>query len=352
MQFDITFRDLLRRAALFRELNRSSWQLEKPHSVSVSLETDDEGYFDLQCPKTECEFFFKVHFEDWEEKVEDKAVCPFCGHLADLIEWLTPKQLDHVSSITAEYVGKHVIQALKRDADKWNRAQPRNSFIKMTMRVEGRPSQVSLPPAAAAPMQLKIECSECACRYAVIGAAFFCPVCGNSDAEVVFQQALSGIRGSVGTLRDIRLAIDDPDTAENTARLIMESGLQSIVTAFQRYAEALYARLEPQATPRRNVFQSISSGSKLWFSATGKCYSNYLTSAEMATLKRAFQRRHLLAHTQGIVDQNYIDLSGDSSHKIGERLVIDEDGVLRFLEVVEKLADNLRVEAEAKFLSG
>ena len=302
--------------------------------------------------KTDCEFFFKVHFEDWNERVGGKAACPFCGHFADLIEWSTQEQLGYFTAIATEYFGKPIIAALKRDADRWNRAQPRNSFIRTAMKVEGRPLQVSLPPAAAEPMRLKIQCSECGCRYAVIGAAVFCPVCGNSDAEVVFQQALSGIRGSVGTLRDIRLAIDDPDTAENTARLIIESGLQSAVTAFQRYAEVLYARLEPQSTPRRNVFQSILRGSKLWFSATGKCYTNYLRSAEMATLKRAFQQRHLLAHTQGIVDQEYIDLSGDASHKTGERLVIDEDGVLRFLEVVEKLADSLRVEAEAKFLSG
>ena len=59
---------------------------------------------------------------------------------------------------------------------------------------------------------------------------------------------------------------------------------------------------------------------------------DYLTPAEMATLKRAFQQRNLLAHTQGIVDQNYIDRSGDSSLEVGERLVIDEDAVLRFLE--------------------
>ena len=269
-----------------------------------------------------------------------------------MIEWSTQEQLGYFTTIATEYFGKPIVAALKRDADRWNRVQPRNSFIRTTMKVEGRPLQVSLPPAAAEPMRLKIQCSECGCRYAVIGAAFFCPVCGNSDAEVVFQQALSGIRGSVGTLRNIRLAIDDPDTAENTARLIIESGLQIAVTAFQRYAEVLYARLEPQSTPRRNVFQSIPSGSKLWFSATRKCYTNYLSPTEMATLKRAFQQRHLLAHTQGIVDQDYINLSGDASHKTGERLVIDEDSVLRFLEVVEKLADSLRVEAEAKVISG
>ena len=175
---------------MFRDLKRLSRQLERSHSVSVSVEIDDEGYFDRQCPKTKCKFFFKVNFEDWKEKVGDKAVCPFCGHFADLVEWSTQEQMDHLRSIATAHFGKPITQALKRDADRWNRAQPRNSFIKITMNVEGRPLQVSLPPAAAEPMQLKMECSECDCRYAVIGAAFFCPVCGNSDAEVVFSSSL------------------------------------------------------------------------------------------------------------------------------------------------------------------
>ena len=85
--------------------------------------------------------------------------------------------------------------------------------------------------------------------------------------------------------------------------------------------------------------------------ATGKHYSDYLAPAEIATLKRAFQQRHLLAHTQGIVDQNYIDRSGDTSHQLGERLVIRGAAVLNFLDVVEKLMEHLRVSAKGRPIS-
>ena len=331
---------------MFRDLKRAIRQLEGTHSVAVSVEVDDDGYFDRQCHKPDCMFQFKVHLEDWEEKVGDEAVCPLCGHFANSAEWSTPEQTDHFRSIATAHFGKPIGRAMRRDADRWNRTQPRNSFIKITMRVEGRPLEVSLPPAAAEPMRLKIECSECDCRYAVIGAAFFCPACGNSDAEVVSFLALSGIRGSIGALVEIRDAISDPDTAENMVRSVIENGLQNTVTAFQRYVEALYSQFELQSKPRRNAFQSLGEGSKLWRKATGKHYSDYLEPNEMATLRRAFQQRHLLAHTQGIVDQDYIDLSGDTSHQLGERLSIREGAVLNFLGVVEKLAENLRASAK------
>ena len=87
---------------MFRNLERLARQLEGTHSVSVEIESDDEGYFDRQCPKTDCEFFFKVHFEDWKEKAGDKAACPFCDHFAELVEWVPSEQLDHVRSIATD----------------------------------------------------------------------------------------------------------------------------------------------------------------------------------------------------------------------------------------------------------
>ena len=99
-----------------------------------------------------------------------------------------------------------------------------------------------LPPAAAEPMRLRIECPACSCRYAAIGAAFFCPACGHNAADLMFTQSIAGIRGALDALPSVRAAIPDRDTAETTHRLIVESSLQHLVAAFQRYAEALYAR--------------------------------------------------------------------------------------------------------------
>ena len=61
----------------------------------------------------------------------------------------------------------------------------------------------------------------------------------------------------------------------------------------------------------------------------------------MMELKRAFQQRHLLAHTQGIVDQDYITHSGDTSHRVGQRLVIGESTVHHYLDIIEKLTTGL-----------
>jgi hypothetical protein len=213
------------------------------------------------------------------------------------------------------------------------------------MKVDSRPRQVLLPPAAAEPMRLKFACPECACRYAVIGAAFFCPACGHNAAEQVFAHSLGGIRSALDALGAVRTAIPDRDTAETTIRLIIEHGLQSAVTMFQRYAEALYARHPSAPAARRNAFQNLAEGSDIWGAAFGKRYSNHLDAAELATLTRAFQQRHLLAHTQGLVDQDYVVRSGDTAYRSGQRLVVREAAVRECLNLIEKLTSGMAADA-------
>jgi len=328
---------------MFDELQRTLRRLDGETRLSVSFPSDADGYFDRECPSTECMFQFKVHENDWREKVRDEEMfCPFCGHAAEAQKWWTQEQVRHAERAALTHVNGQVTRAMKRDAERWNRQQPRNSFITMSMMVDSRPAHMPLPPAAAEPMQLKISCPACACRYAVIGAAYFCPACGHNAVEQVFGHTLTGIRKSLDSLDAVRAAIPDRDTAEGTVRLIVENALQNAVTAFQRYAEALHGSVPNVTKPRRNAFQSLTEGSDLWCMATGKAYSDYLDAGEFAVLRRGFQQRHLLAHTQGLVDLDYITRSGDPSYRVGQRIVVRESAVRAVLTGIERLTDGMR----------
>ena len=331
---------------MFEETIRELRRLGGRQEISVSIPSDDEGYVDRECPSAECLFQFKIHEDDWREKVRDEEVfCPFCRHVADSDKWWSQEQIKQMEEAAVTRINQRLRSAMKRDADRWNRRQPRNSLINITMRVDNRPQHVLLPPAATEPMQLRITCSECACRYAVIGAAFFCPACGHNAVELVFNLSLTSIRNALDVLPTVRAVVSDRDTSETMVRFIIENGLQNAITAFQRYAEALYARLPLVQKPRRNAFQNLTEGSDLWHTATGKRYSDYLNSADFAFLKRAFQQRHLLAHTQGLVDQDYITRSGDTAYRPGQRLVVHESSVRECVDRIEKLAACMAREA-------
>jgi uncharacterized Zn finger protein (UPF0148 family) len=330
---------------MFEDTIRALRQLEGKTTVSVSISDDEEGYFDRECPSEECLFQFKILSEDWKDKVRDEEVfCPFCGYAADADKWWTQEQIEHAKQAAIAQIKSAFGSALKRDAARWNRRQPRNSFISMTMKVDSRPQHVPLPPAAAEPMKLKITCPACSCRYAVVGAAYFCPACGHNAADQVFTLTIAGIRKSIDALDAVRAAIPDRDTAESTARLIIENGLQNAVTAFQRCAEAFFASIPSAPKPRRNAFQNLAEGSQLWQATVGTAYASHLADEELGRLARAFQQRHLLAHTQGIVDDDYVAKSGDTRYRPGQRIVVKAETVLDAVDLIEKLIAGLQAD--------
>ena len=54
-----------------------------------------------------------------------------------------------------------------------------------------------------------------------------------------------------------------------------------------------------------------------------------------------FQRRHLIEHNNGMVDQKYIDKSGDNSYAVGQRLVVKGSDPLTLLAIIKKLGKGL-----------
>ncbi|MGC3980146.1 MAG: hypothetical protein QM808_02695 [Steroidobacteraceae bacterium] len=325
---------------MFDELIRELRRLESGRQVSVPIAADAEGYLDRECPSDACLSQFKVHEDDWRDKVGNGDVfCPFCRHSADSKKWYTQEQVEHVKEVAIAQLRQNISEAMKNDAHQWNRRQSGGGFFRITMQVNSHPAPVLLPLDAAEPMRLKITCPACSCRYAVIGAAFFCPACGHNAADMMFGQSVAAINNSLDAISAVRAAITDRDTAETTARLIIENALQNAITTFQRYAEVLYARYPSTSRPRRNAFQNLMEGGELWNTATGKRYGDYLSGEELIVLQRFFQQRHLLAHTQGLVDADYIQRTNDATYQVGQRLVVRERSVRECLRLIEKLAD-------------
>ena len=308
---------------------------------------DDDGYIDRECPADGCKFAFKVHGEDWRAIVRDEEVfCPFCGHEADARKWWTTEQAENAKQQALAKLRGMVSEAVQKDAANFNRRQPRGGFLTMSMKVKIGAREIVMPVDATAPMRLQIKCETCACRHAVIGAAYFCPSCGHSAVDRVFLQSLGTIRSSLDALPSIRANITDPDVAENTARLVIEAGLQNIVTAFQRYAEVQFAKQSSPPKVRRNAFQNLDEGSRLWKEAFRVDYATHLDEAGIAELNRLFQQRHLLAHKEGIVDESYVAKSADASYRAGQRLVVKEGAVRRGIELVKTLGLALAIDVQ------
>lgn len=314
-------------------------------SVSVNIEADEKGYLDKQCPAENCEFLFKVNDEDWKNIFTDEAVwCPMCRHEAPSKEWFTVEQVEHLKSEALTVVKGEINNALRSGAQKFNQRQPRNSFISMSMEVKGGVKRTyTLPAKAAEVMQLEIQCESCSSRFAVIGSAYFCPACGVNSVVRTFDDSLRKIRAKKDSEDVVRSALTEAlgrDEAELTCRSLRETCLTDGVTAFQKYCEGLY---ESYGKSPFNAFQRIEDGSNLWRVALGDGYEKWLSSSELNELKIQYQKRHLLAHQEGIVDERYVKSSGDVSYKVGQRLVVATGDVEALLMLLGKLGQGLKV---------
>ncbi|MCS6306444.1 MAG: hypothetical protein H8K07_22695 [Nitrospira sp.] len=106
-----------------------------------------------------------------------------------------------------------------------------------------------------------------------------------------------------------------------------------------------YTRFPSASPPSRNIFQNLKEGSDLWFGVSNKYYTAYLSDADAVSLTRLFQQRHLLAHTQGVIDSDYITHTGDPTYQVGQRLVIREAAVRQCLSLIEKLIAGMASDA-------
>jgi uncharacterized Zn finger protein (UPF0148 family) len=321
---------------MFDQLQREIERLSRTTSVSVPIEADAEGYYDKECPATECMFSFKIHGDDWRDIVRDEEVfCPSCRHAAPATSWWTTEHIERAKEYALDQMKNGINAAMRADAEASRRRQNPNSFIRITLEVKGGHDTLLLPLSAAKPMQLKTSCESCNCRYSYIGAAYFCPSCGKNSATHTFTQTLAAIRTAANLGPTLRQTLD-ADAAEIMTRTLLEKAMQDTVTSFQRLCEQLY-EAKTGAPARRNAFQNLDAGSDLWEPIVGQPYAVLLGAADLPQLRIFFQQRHLLAHQQGMVDSDYVQRSGDVTYQVGQRLVIRDTGVLQFADLVERL---------------
>ncbi len=70
-------------------------------------------------------------------------------------------------------------------------------------------------------------------------------------------------------------------------------------------------------------------------------YDSWLSPNEIDDINILFQQRHLIEHNNGLIDEIYIKKSGDSSYRVGQRVIIKNQDAIRLLRHVRKLSDGL-----------
>ena len=322
--------------------------MPKTFTISVDLPVDEKGYLDRRCHQNECQANFKIHEEDWDSKINDgEAHCPKCGVTSPSDKFRTPDQQKYIEQVGEAHAKQLLNDITSRAARKSRPKKICSGLIDITMSVSHTPDRIRTPIAKSAYQALRQDfvCETCECKYSTLGAGYFCPACGNNSAIRDFEQTISTTVTAVDLSVHVKATITEQanaDTAENIHRQMLEDQVENLVTALQRVSEALYAQVPNVPPPPFNVFQRIDQASSLWKSTIGIGYDGILSMKELSFLKTMVQKRHKIGHSQGIVDDKYVEHSGDPSYSEGQRLVVAERDVLEMARVVVKLVDGLK----------
>ena len=312
--------------------------------IPITIHSDEKGYFDRECPNENCLYTFKINMQDWKEKVSDDEVhCPMCGHIDTADKWWTQEQLESMQEIAASYAMSMITKELDKAFGKLARSTRNNKFLKITYKPSKKITFQNNPIGQSEEWETDITCEKCGTRYSVIGSAYFCPCCGHNSAAGAFNESTDSIEKMLKSLPEMKQLLTESygrDKAETMCRGLLESSLGDIVSAFQKFASCHYDTLTGEIS-RVNDFQIVEKGSQLFKDAAGKGYEEWLSDQELHDMNMLFQRRHLIEHNNGMVDQKYVDKSGDHSYVIGQRLVVKENDAYALLAIIKKLAKGL-----------
>lgn len=207
------------------------------------------------------------------------------------------------------------------------------------MKVEGRPE----PIRHYSELQLEEEvvCNNCTLRYTVYGSFAFCPDCGRHNSVQILEKNL--------TLAEKQIALADKVEPDLAAHLISDA-LENGVSAFDGFGRESCRVHAPKATDPAKAekisFQNLSGAQKNVDQLFGIDLASGLDASDWTHTCRSFQKRHLLAHSVGIIDEKYVKATGDPTATVGRKVSIQSTEVLTLLASIRHLGEHLVAELE------
>ena len=300
------------------------------NQFNVSFPLDSRGYLGRECPEADCKRYFKIKPGTGLKGENLPCHCPYCGDEGAVDTFHTPKQIKYAESVVFHQVHKAVVRDLKDMARDFNR-RTRGGLFSLKMDVKPSPSQ--LRQYVEAELETHVQCAACGLEYAVFGIFAFCPDCGTHNSLQILEMNLE--------LVEEMLALSD-QTGTDVADQLIENALEDCVSAldgFGREVCRIHAKYSTNpGKAGRARFQNLEGAKRTVFDLFGHDLSVHVSVEEWQAVNRAFQKRHLIAHKMGVVDQEYITKKNDPDAVVGRKISVAKTDVQATMSTVRKIA--------------
>lgn len=305
------------------------------NQFSISIPPDEKGYVGRECP--ECEKYFKITFGTGIIGGAPICYCPYCGHRSTQDQFITPAQIEYAKSVVINQVTGAFIKDLKSLEFKH---RPRGAFgIGISMKVEGRPEPVR--HYSELELEEEVVCDTCTLRYTIYGSFAFCPDCGRHNSRQILDRNLALAQQQVELASRVE---------SDLAAHLTSDALENVVSAFDGFGREtcrVHAAKATDATKAESIsFQNLAGAQRNVSQLFRIDLTSALNESEWSLACRCFQKRHLLAHKMGIVDDAYMKATSDPTAAVGRKVSIRAEDVVTLLEHVKRLGSYLTAELE------
>jgi hypothetical protein len=293
------------------------------NQFAVPLQTDDDGYLGRECPVQECLGYFKIT-PGTGIKGPAPCHCPYCGHSGDNKTFFTQEQIEYAQSV----VIRQVTDAFHKDLKSLEfDHKPRGVFgIGISMKVK---TSAPLPIRYYREKQLETEvvCDSCTLRYAIYGVFGWCPDCGVHNSLQILTKNFELVR------KELVLAESaDKELADH----LVGDALENLVSAFDGFGREVCLRKTAEIR-----FQNLAAARRKVQEVFGFDFADSLAPDEWDQVFRTFQKRHLLSHKMGVIDEEYVQKANDPGAIVGRKIHVTRDEVTASIGMIEKLGRRL-----------
>lgn len=292
-----------------------------PSCISIFMPSDRAGYFGRLCPS--CNKYFRTQ----SASVFEPVTCPYCGYVAQANFFLTEGHRKFIKAHVETYLraletGEEAILDLDALSNETVPNRPPHYFVEEKQ-------------------QTYFKCVKCGVKTDILGLFGYCPHCGHRNSFEIMEAQLKQLEARVN---NPRYTSEQRQERENEWREIVKQ----CVSYFEGFARDLQTALlskVPLTPTRRKAIEGISFHNPLLAAEKLQAYFDIdlffgIDDAEKEFIKRRFLRRHIYEHGSGVVDQKYIDDSGDPSVKIGQLIRESSGNVATLIKLVWQMAAN------------
>jgi len=303
------------------------------NKLTVPFPVDDEGFTGRECPNPDCEGYFKIVFGTGL-KGTTHCYCPYCGHKDEQDKFYTKDQVAYLQSVLKNYMMGEVHTMFKDLERKHPKGRKSGFWVEA-----GQKPNVPIRHYREKQLETQIECSTCTLKYAVYGVFAYCPDCGTHNSQQILTKNLELAKKELDLSATVEGEMVD---------YLINDALENVVSAFDGFGREvcrLYAHLSSDPTHAQDIrFQNLVGAQKNTKKYFGFDIIVGVSSSEWDTVIRCFQKRHLLSHSMGVIDDDYIAKANDPTAIKGRKVSVTTTEVTDLIVFVEKLGSYILAE--------